>query len=114
MRAIKIDSESKTISIIQINEEDKLKRMQDEVGGLIERAFDFSNGDEIYVNEEALLFSPEHFFLVEGAHQPFAGNGLIIGINHKTGESTDATSSLDEIRAKVKFLSIDQVRRMFS
>jgi Domain of unknown function (DUF3846) len=114
MRAIKIDSESKTISVVHINEEDKLKRMQDEVGGLIERAFEFSNGDELYVNEEGLLCSPEHFFSIAGGHQPFAGNGLIIGINHKTGESIDANSSLDEIRAKIKFLSIDQVRRMFS
>lgn len=112
MRAIKIDSLNKIVSEIEIDEENSLSGMQGVVDGLIEFAFELKNGDTLFVNEEG-LFSATTFFEIKGAHQPFAGNGVIVGTNFSTGETVDAESSLDEIRSMVSFLSVEQVREKF-
>ena len=44
------------------------------------------------------------FFTYEGAHQPFAGNGLIMGCDDE-GESVDCKIGLTEVKEKVKFYS---------
>lgn len=69
----------------------------------------------IYVDEEGLLrLTPNtKFFSYEGGHQPFSGNGLIMGTNQNTGESIDTTLTLEEVRSKVKFHTMSEVQRMF-
>lgn len=112
MRAIKIDSKNKTVSEIDVsdNSTERLRQMQAVVGGCIEPAHDLDNCDTVYVNEEG-LFGAEAFFEIEGGHQPFAGDGIVLGFLPYTGDSTSAKSSVSEIRAKVKFLSLEEVRR---
>lgn len=111
MRAIKINSTTKEIQEIEIDDTDTLSGMQAAVGGYIESAHELDNGDTIYVNEEALLCSPQDFFEVKGGHQPFAGNAIILSHDPDTGESKSAESSLSDIRAAVNFLSLLEVLR---
>jgi hypothetical protein len=115
MRVIKIDSVNRTISEIELNNEDenKLKGLQSIVEGLIEVAHELPNGDTLFVNEEGLMYSPMHFFEIKGAHQPFAGNGVIAGYDFESGDSTDAESSLSQVRSIVSFLSVDEVKRKY-
>lgn len=72
-------------------------------------ATEFENRDAIYVDDEGLLCNPQHFFEYKGAHQPFAGNGLIVGTDDD-GESVDAKTDIEEVRKNVRFLSIGTVR----
>jgi len=69
------------------------------------------NDDCIYVDEEGLLeITPfTRFFSYKNGHQPFAGNGLIIGTNMETGDNADVTVSLDEVKANIKFLSLNDI-----
>lgn len=113
MRVIKIDSVNKTVSEVELNDEDSLKGLQAIVEGLIEVAHELPNGDTLFVNEEGLMYSPMHFFEIKGGHQPFAGNGVIAGYDFESGESTDAESAASQIRAMVTFLSVDEVRRKY-
>jgi hypothetical protein len=68
--------------------------------------------NDVFVDDNGLS-TKDKFFNFEGAHQPFAGNGLILGIDHETGESIDTTLNIEEVRAKVTFLTLAQVRTMF-
>jgi hypothetical protein len=113
MKAYKIDSENKSVIEIEIDPKNSLTEMQAVVGGYIEVAINLDNDDTIFVNEEGLFGGPKTFFTIEGGLQPYAGNGLVIGTNIQSGESTDAQSSLAEIKAKVKYLTIDQVRDLY-
>ncbi len=54
------------------------------------------------MNEEGLFNGSEHFFDI-GAHQPFAGNGFIIGGTDSEGNSLPAKSTLLEIGAILTF-----------
>ena len=83
MRALTINAETHEIKVHAVDTSDAgpgmLAFMQKAVGGYIERATELKNGDSIFVNEEGLLENPRFFFEVEGGHQPFAGNGVVVG-----------------------------------
>lgn len=74
---------------------------------------EIDENNDVFVDDNG-LFTKDKFFNFDGAHQPFAGNGLILGINHETGESVDTTLTLEEVRARVTFLTLAQVRNMFN
>ena len=108
MRAIKIDSKNRTITEININ---NLDDMQQVVEDWICTGFNFPDDQNTcYVNDEGLLESPEHFFVHKDGHQPFAGNGLIIGFNPYTGENEACTLNLEEVKDDVQFLTLWQVQ----
>ena len=113
MRVIKIDAENKIVIEMEIEESDKLSKMQAVVGGLIEIAYELDNNDTVFVNEEGLFCDPKNFFEIKGGHQPFAGNGIVVGHNPKTGDSKSVESSLADIQARIKFLTIDEVRKKY-
>ena len=58
--------------------------------------------DAVFVDDEGLFNNENTFFTFEGAHQPFAGNGLICG-SDKDGETTDCKIDIDEVKSKVQF-----------
>lgn len=106
MRAILIDAKNKTVTETQVH---GLPGLQNAVGGYIECAHDFDNGDTCYVNEEG-LFQFEDFFMIDGAHQPFAGNGIIVGLDQESGETTDAKAEINDL--KIKFATRSEVMEM--
>lgn len=93
-RVLIINAKDKNITEGEVS---SLKDCQAIVGGRIERGHILDNGDEVYVNEEGLLSSEEYFFWIKGAHQPFAGNGYIIGSVTPTGNNRSATSEIKDL-----------------
>lgn len=101
MKAILIDSINKEVKEV-------------EIGKGIDQMYEFLNceiftiasylpkRDAIFVDDEGLLNGTDVFFTYEGAHQPFAGNGLIMGSN-SNGESVSCKVNLNEVKSKVKF-----------
>ena len=75
----------------------------------------FDEKNDVYVDDNGLLnLSPSSkFFSIEGYHQPLAGNGLIMGINHDNGESIDTTLSVEYIKSIVKFHTMSEIQRMY-
>lgn len=115
MKAILIDAEKQEVIEVEVK------------GGDIQEIYDLlgcecftvatyvpDTNDAIYVDDEGLLRlrSDSKFFEIEGGHQPFVGNGLIIGTTN-TGSDTDAESSVEDIRRMVKFRTLSQVQRMY-
>ncbi len=68
--------------------------------------------NDVYVDEEGLLtLTPNSmFFMYKGYSQPLCGNGLILGIDHETGDSVDSTLSIELVRSNVKFMDIYEVQ----
>lgn len=89
--------------------------LQEAVGGSIEIAHDFPNGDVLYVDEDGLAkahdamsgrddASRAYMFDV-GAHQPFAGRGVIVGAEDAEGRHTDAGMAVGEVKDMVSFIA---------
>ena len=106
MRALQIDSTARTVTEVYID--GSLESLQAAVGGYIEHAVWLDAANCVIVDEEGLLKNPQHFFTIEGAHQTFAGDGVVIGSDE--GETTAATTSLAWLSARVGFLTLDEVR----
>ena len=101
-RGILIDSENKIIKEVEVsNLNDMYKTMNVD---LITVALYIDDNNLMYVDDEGLLKSPKHFFYFEGSYQPFAGNGLILGLDDN-GEDVSTIYSIEEIKSKTQFLS---------
>ena len=72
-------------------------------------AIDLDNNDSVYVDDDGIYSPSNGAWFDIGAHQPFAGVGVVVGLNVNTGGSVDAKSTIDELKAKVKFMSPLQV-----
>jgi hypothetical protein len=107
MKGILIDAVNREVKEVEIS---GLEDMQKAVDGYITIGVDFGD-DTLFVDDEGLLKGPEHFFVYEGAHQPFAGSGLILGTD-QDGESVDTTMTVEQVRASVSFHGIDEIRRI--
>lgn len=107
MKGILIDSKNKTVTEVTIDEngENLLEQWYEHIGcDLVEVAHDISEHDSILVDEEGLFKTPNNFFSYTGAHQPFAGNGLIVGRN-EDGETVDCQITIEEATLNVLFLT---------
>lgn len=113
MKVILINSQNRSVNELDITGD--LKSIYDAMDvQMIETASYLDNGDVVYVDEEGMFGLDRNsvFFNLNGAHQPFAGNGLVIGTNTNTGESVDCKSTAEEIRTLVEFLSLREVMAM--
>lgn len=99
-RVLFINSEKREITETTVS---CLEDMQKLVGGYIERAHIFENGDEVYVNEEGLLLAMNFFFRIRDGHQPFAGNAYVIGQVTPSGNNRSAITTVEELRKQLQF-----------
>lgn len=113
MKAILIDSTNREVREVEIRKELKDIYAVMDVS-MIEVATYLPNGDCIYCDGEGLFgMDADSVFFDVNAHQPFIGNGLVVGTNHNTGSTVSAKSTADEIRNLVTFKSLGEVRAMF-
>lgn len=108
MRAIKIDSKKRTVTEIEIDPQETLQDMQAAVGGCIQVAVEFPNGDVIMVNEEGLVGEQNEFFYHTDGHQPFAGDGIVVGDDGE-GETAACKSTLEELKKDIHFVDAYEV-----
>ena len=103
MKAILIDSINKEVKEVEIGKgiDEMYKFLQCQCFTI---ASYLPKEDAIFVDDEGLMNGTDVFFTYEGAHQPFAGNGLIMGCDDE-GESVDCKIGLTEVKEKVKFYS---------
>lgn len=96
MRAIFINAKEDKVEEVEVS---GLKDMQHYVEGYIEVAMEITGNNTLYVNEEGLLLGLNYGFQYEGGHQPFMGNGLICGIDRRTGDTVPSDLPLSEVKA---------------
>lgn len=109
MRAILIDVYAQEIRECDISQTNTLDDWYKTMGvDLVAVGLRLDDTDSILVDDEGLLKPCDHFFYYEGSHQPFAGNGLITGVDDE-GESISCVISLDDVKNNVRFMSRDEV-----
>jgi hypothetical protein len=110
-KVIFIDVATRRLRALNLASEGWLKSLQALVGGSVETAWQWPTGDVCFVDEEALLKMPRHFFHLEPCgHQPFAGNGVVVGseIYDDEGEFVgigDTKLDVDDLASQLKFSS---------
>jgi hypothetical protein len=112
MRTLHINAETQTITETECN---GLADEQAAVGGNIESAHYFENGtDRVMVNEDGLFTLPQTtgWFFVEGAFNPFKGNGIVVGVDERTGDTVNAKMSLADLKGQIMFMSATEVAHM--
>lgn len=114
-KSILIDVKNQTITEVSVTKDEdgsQLQSIYEHVGCNMVEIVPFGDDNDVYVDEEGLLNldSNSMFFLLEGYPQPICGNGLIMGFNPETGESINTTLSVEEVKGKVKFMNILEVR----
>jgi hypothetical protein len=91
--------------------------LQGLIGGHIEVACAWQNGDVLYVDEEGLFKPQAGFFRIAPRRdgQPLAGNGVLVG-KEQAAKNADGyitlppTITLDALRSQVQFLSYEQTQ----
>jgi len=112
MKAILIDSKNKTVTEVKISGD--LQSIYKIMGvDMIEVATYLSDEDCIYCDEEGMMKSLGHFFEVKGAHQPFAGNGLVVGTSDD-GDTASTKMSVEDVRPFVSFTSIYELKARYA
>jgi len=111
MRAILINAYDRTVSETTVADDDyrDIYRALSTPEHVIETftVVDISEdgyGETIFVDDEGLLKNPSHFFLWRDYGQPLAGNGLILGVDHNTGESESTHLTVEEVADMVTFV----------
>jgi len=115
MKAILIDVINETVRQVEVDDNDVLRSWYKHMNcQMVQVGHYFNDKDSIMCDEEGLftMDSDSKFFSVEGGHQPFIGNGLVVGVNPENGESVDPCISTEEVRSKVKFHTMNEVRTM--
>lgn len=104
MKAILIDVVAQIVREVELDPADMLGSIYGALNcQMFTQATRLNGRDIVWVDDEGLLHSKvQHFFDI-GAHMPLAGNGLVVGIN-SIGDTVDCKSTVDEIRARVRFL----------
>lgn len=113
MRAILINSHLRVVTEVEVSDTDTLKDWYRLIEcSMVEVAYYINKHDSIMVDEEGLLNEPNVFFEYEGAHQPFAGNGLVVGVTDE-GESISCRVKAKDVLSKVKFLSKQTLKQNY-
>lgn len=111
-KAIKIDSENRTIEEIEIG--DSFRDLYPAIGNnctTFAVPVHFDNNDSLFCDDEALL-RPDEIkggFIMDGWSYPIVGNAIILGTNEE-GESTDYASSIDDLQSKILFLNTELLK----
>jgi hypothetical protein len=117
MKAILIDSKSKTVRYVEVkvNDGSALESMYNHIDCDLVEVINIDDKNDLFVDEEGLLKlnKDSQFFLYDGFPQPLAGNGLILGLNQEEGESVETSLSIEEVAEKVLFLDINTVKEQF-
>jgi hypothetical protein len=102
-----IDPHSERITRIELPNESRgnLDAMYKAIGcDLVEPVYLNEARDAVFVDEEGLLKGPQHFFFIEGCHQPLAGRGVVLGCNEE-GDSVNPVLTLDWLREHTAFVT---------
>lgn len=119
MKAILIDVKKRTLTEVDVDSSNTLEEWYKLIDcNLVEVAMELPNnehnGNSIMVDEEGMLSIGEDsgFFTMAGGHQPFAGNGLIVGINYDNGETIDVSITVDYLKDKINFFTFHEVKTL--
>ena len=114
-KGILIDVHNRTITEVEVTKDNngsQLQSMYNHIKCEMVNCVSFNKKNDVWVDDEGLLnLTPfSMFFKIEGYHEFLPGNGLVLGYDNETGDSSDTTLTIDEIKSMVKFYTLNEVR----
>lgn len=108
MRGILIDPFTKTVEEIETS--GKLAEIYELLGVEIVTAVSIDEENSLFLDDEGLMVpkGDQEYWQLRGANQPYAGKGLILGLDEE-GENVDATIELLEVAMRVVFLDKENI-----
>lgn len=107
VRVLVIDPFKKQIYEKYIGQ-DRVKEMQEIVGGYIEAASRLDNDDILFVDEDGLRKDNQKFFsFKEAIDQPLAGVGFLGGVDHE-GNAQDCKMAELDLATKIEWLEMKE------
>ena len=106
MKALKINVETQKVEAIELD--GSLQAIYEAIGNecsLFACPEQLDNGDALYVDDEGLFHEIEGGIMLPNWSYPIVGNILVVGTDVETGESIDCKSTIDEIEAKIIWVS---------
>jgi hypothetical protein len=114
IKGLWVDVEDGEVKAVEI-EGSTLDAMQQAVGGLIECALTFENGDELFVNQEGLINGKvENWQMWGGERRIFKGNGIIVGLDIESGDTISCSFDKDEVTLMVSLVSPEDAKTFIS
>jgi hypothetical protein len=92
--ALKIDVIAQTVTAIEMLPENTLQQLYKLIHCRTISGFDLDGFHYCYMDDEGLLSEPEGYFMLPQFAYPIAGNAVIVGTNHKTGENASVLPDL--------------------
>jgi hypothetical protein len=92
--ALKIDVIVQTVTAVELPPENALRQLYDLIHCRTISGFDLDGYHYCYIDDEGLLSEPEGYFMLPQFAYPIAGNAVIVGTNHKTGENASVLPDL--------------------
>ena len=115
-KGILIDVHNRTITEVEVTKDSndsELQSMYNHIKcGMVE-CVSLNDENDVWVDEEGLLtLTPfSMFFKIDGYHEFLCGNGLVLGFDEENGDSSDTTLTIDDVKSKVTFHTLNEVRR---
>lgn len=115
MKAIKIDVVKKSVELIDL--QDGLQPIYDAIGNqctAFECPVTFPNGDILYTDENGYINDLPQIggFSYPDWQTPITGNGIILGVNHKNGESQNCITTVEQVKSVIRFYSAEYMEKV--
>jgi hypothetical protein len=101
-KAILINVEAQTVTETTIGHYSEIYKAIGKGCSTFECPVQLENDDTVYVDECGLYHDPKGCFILNGWNYPLVGNAIILGSDDE-GESVDCQSTVEEVKARVKF-----------
>jgi hypothetical protein len=92
--AVLIDVVTQTVTAVELQSENTLRQLYDLIDCRTISGFDLDGYHYCYIDDEGLLSEPEGYFTLPQFAHPIAGNAIIVGTKHKTGENASVSPDL--------------------
>lgn len=108
-KGLLIDVKNEVITEVEIGD---YKDIQKKIGCDLFDVVSIDDDNDVYVDDEGLLSVDENskFFGFKGHHLKLGGNGLVLGINHKTGDSKNTTLTVENLKERIEFFNFQDTR----
>jgi len=108
-KGILIDVQNETLTEVEVGD---YKDIQKKIGCDLFDVVSIDEKNDIYVDDEGLLTVTDKskFFGFKGSRLKLGGNGLVLGINHNTGDSKSTTLTVDKLKERIEFFNFEQTK----
>jgi len=101
-KAILINVEAQTITETTIGHYSEIYKAIGNGCNTFECPVILENEDAVYIDECGLYHDPKGCFILNGWNYPLVGNAIILATDEE-GDSADCKSTVEELKARVKF-----------